>query len=113
METDVQAELDRLEETHGDEVAREARRGVRHAPRPLRVLHPSSTPASEAARSRLGAPALFPDPLRSSGPWLATVDDEPLCVVDVSAPFGGHAPLLLVRGYMEGDFGATLLGHGL
>src|SRR5690606_5987916 len=35
------------------------------------------------------------------------------CAVDVSAPFGGHAPLLLVRGYMEGDFGATLVGDDL
>lgn len=55
--------------------------------------------------------ALFVDPLRSSGPWLASLDDEPHCAVDVAAPFGGHAPLLLVRGYMEGDFGATLVGE--
>lgn len=54
---------------------------------------------------------LFVDPLRSSGPWLASLDDEPHCAVDVAAPFGGHAPLLLVRGYMEGDFGATLVGE--
>jgi hypothetical protein len=105
--------LDRLEELHREELLAEARRDMRHAPRPLRVLHPSAMPETERLRARLQADALFVDPLRSSGPWLASLDDDPHCAVDVSAPFGGHAPLLLVRGYMEGDFGATLVGDDL
>jgi hypothetical protein len=105
--------LDRLEELHREELLAEARRDMRHAPRPLRVLHPGAMPETARLRARLHADALFVDPLRSSGPWLASLDDDPHCAVDVSAPFGGHAPLLLVRGYMEGDFGATLVGDDL
>jgi hypothetical protein len=105
--------LDRLEELHREELLAEARRDMRHAPRPLRVLYPSAMPETARLRARLRADALFVDPLRSSGPWLASLDEDPHCAVDVSAPFGGHAPLLLVRGYMEGDFGATLVGDDL
>jgi RHH-type proline utilization regulon transcriptional repressor/proline dehydrogenase/delta 1-pyrroline-5-carboxylate dehydrogenase len=116
-------DLDRLDEEHAAEERREAARRLLDEPRPLRIALPAGgrMPASEAWLSRLYAgervvrekkPAVF-DHLRSYGPWFVSIDGAPLSVLDgmsqtATIP-GGFAEDSLVRAFVEGGFGDTLV----
>jgi 4-aminobutyrate aminotransferase-like enzyme/ribosomal protein S18 acetylase RimI-like enzyme len=80
-------------------------------------------PASEALLARLYAgdrvpkekkPPVF-DHLRSAGPWMVSVDDEPLAVIDgmsqTATVVGGFAEDPVVRAYTEGEFADTLVSN--
>lgn len=114
------ADLDRLEAQHHAEEQAEAARTLFDAPRPLKVLLPEGgeLPTSHDWHERFYAgdryvrgekkPPVF-DHLRSKGPWMVSVDDAPMSVMDgmsqtatIPAGFGADA---IVRAYVEGDFG--------
>ena len=118
-------DLDRLEEQHAAEEVAEAGRGLIDGPRPMHLLRPAGgrLPKSEALLARLYAgdrvpkekkPPVF-DHLRSSGPWMVSIDDEPLCVLDgmsqTATVVGGFAEDPVVRAYTEGEFADTLVGN--
>ncbi len=80
-------------------------------------------PQSEALLARLYAgdrvpkekkPPVF-DHLRSAGPWMVSVDDEPLAVIDgmsqTATVVGGFAEDPVVRAYTEGEFADTLVAN--
>lgn len=119
----VTPDLDQLEARHVDEEREEGARSLIDSPRPLRTSRPKggAMPRSTAWLERFHAndriprekkPAVF-DHLRSHGPYYVSVDDAPLSVMDAMSqtatmPFG-FSPDALVRGYVDGDFGDTML----
>ena len=117
--------LDRIAAQHAAEEQEEAARRLLDAPRPMSMRLPAGgwLPASDAWLIRLYAgervvrekkPAVF-DHLRSAGPWMVSVDDAPLSVLDgmsqTATLCGGFAEDSVVRTFVEGGFGDTLL-HG-
>jgi hypothetical protein len=118
-------DLDRLEVQHAAEELAESARGLFDGPRPMHLLRPAGgrLPKSEALLARLYAgdrvpkekkPPVF-DHLRSAGPWMVSIDDEPLCVLDgmsqTATVVGGFAEDPVVRAYTEGEFADTLVGN--
>lgn len=116
-------DLDRLEAMHEREEDEEAARSLLETPRPLRTLRPlgGQLPRSTALLERLSAnervarekKPLVVDHLRSHGPWLVSVDDAPLSVLDSMSqtstlPFG-LADDTVVRSYLDGGFGDAVL----
>ncbi|MCS6799269.1 MAG: aminotransferase class III-fold pyridoxal phosphate-dependent enzyme, partial [Myxococcota bacterium] len=114
---------DALERLHDEEERAECRRTLLEAPRPLgfRLPRGGVLPRSEELLRRLyGAdrmprdkkPPVF-DALRSVGPWLVSVDDEPLSVLDAMSQTAtlpaGFAPDPVVEAYFDGRFGRSLL----
>lgn len=119
----VAPNLERLEELHAKEEAEESSRRITQHLRPLAVKLPAAgkLPKSEAWLERLYAdnrtarekkPGVF-DHLRSSGPWFVSIDDEPLSVLDGMSQTAtlpaGFAASAVVRCYVEGGFGDTLV----
>jgi RHH-type transcriptional regulator, proline utilization regulon repressor / proline dehydrogenase / delta 1-pyrroline-5-carboxylate dehydrogenase len=118
-------DLDRFERVHAAEEAAEAARHLIDEPRPMHLGRPAGgrLPASEAFLARLYAgdrvpkekkPPVF-DHLRSAGPWMVSIDAEPLCVLDgmsqTATVVGGFAEDPVVRAYTEGELGGTLLAN--
>jgi acyl-CoA reductase-like NAD-dependent aldehyde dehydrogenase/4-aminobutyrate aminotransferase-like enzyme len=118
-------DLDRLEAQHVGEESAEAARRLVDMPRPMALHRPAGgrLPASEALLARLYAgdrvpkekkPPVF-DHLRSAGPWMVSVDVEPLAVLDgmsqTATVVGGFAEDPVVRAYTEGEFEDTLVGN--
>ena len=116
-------DLERLEAQHVDEEAAEAGRELVNHPRPMAIQRPPGgrLPASEALLARLYAgdrvpkekkPPVF-DHLRSAGPWMVSIDDDPLAVIDgmsqTATVVGGFAEDPVVAAYTEGQFGDTLV----
>ncbi|HEY5933357.1 MAG TPA: aldehyde dehydrogenase family protein, partial [Kofleriaceae bacterium] len=116
-------DLDRLEAQHAAEETAEAARQLIDLPRPMHLQRPAGgkLPASEALLARLYAgdrvpkekkPPVF-DHLRSAGPWMVSVDAEPLAVLDgmsqTATIVGGFAEDPVVRAYTEGEFADTLV----
>jgi RHH-type proline utilization regulon transcriptional repressor/proline dehydrogenase/delta 1-pyrroline-5-carboxylate dehydrogenase len=116
-------DLDRLDAQHVAEERREAARTLLDEPRPLRLRLPAGgrMPESESWLTRLYAgervvrekkPAVF-DHLRSYGPWFVSVDRAPLSVLDsmsqTATICGGFAEDSVVRTFIEGGFGDTLV----
>ena len=116
-------DLDHLDAQHAAEERREGARSLLDQPRPLRLRLPAGgrMPESESWLSRLYAgervvrekkPAVF-DHLRSYGPWFVSVDDAPLSLLDgmsqTATICGGYAEDSVVRSYIEGGFGDTLV----
>ncbi len=119
-------DLDRLERQHVSEEQAEAARRLVELPRPMAILRPKAgrLPISEALLARLYAgdrvakekkPPVF-DHLRSAGPWMVSVDDDPLAVLDgmsqTATVVGGFAEDPVVRAYTEGEFAGTLVANG-
>jgi acyl-CoA reductase-like NAD-dependent aldehyde dehydrogenase/4-aminobutyrate aminotransferase-like enzyme len=118
-------DLDRLEVQHAAEEATEAARELVDNPRPMHIGRPAGgrLPASEALLARLYAgdrvpkekkPPVF-DHLRSAGPWMVSIDDDPLAVIDgmsqTATVVGGFAEDPVVRAYTEGEFADTLVAN--
>jgi RHH-type proline utilization regulon transcriptional repressor/proline dehydrogenase/delta 1-pyrroline-5-carboxylate dehydrogenase len=118
-------ELDRLETQHAAEEASEATRTLVDTPRPMALSRPrgGKLPESEAWLARLYAgdrvprekkPPVF-DHLRSAGPWMVSIDAEPLSVVDgmsqTATVCGGFAEDPVVAALVEGGFGQSLVGN--
>ena len=116
-------DLDHLEAQHVAEDNEEATRTLVDSPRPMSILRPKGgkLPLSDAWLQRLYAgdrvpkekkPPVF-DHLRSAGPWMVSIDDEPLAVLDgmsqTATVCGGFAEEPVVQALVEGDFGETLL----
>nr|MDQ3036666.1 aldehyde dehydrogenase family protein [Myxococcota bacterium] len=116
-------DLDRLEAMHEREEHAEEGRTAIDAPRPMRIAGPEGGALPESTRwlERLYAGDRVPrekkqivfDHLRSHGPWMVSVDEAPLSVIDAMSqtatmPFG-FSPEGLVRGYVEGEFGDAML----
>ncbi|MEO8553598.1 MAG: aldehyde dehydrogenase family protein, partial [Kofleriaceae bacterium] len=116
-------DLDRLEHQHAAEELADTAQSLIDNPRPMHMLRPAGgrLPKSEALLARLYAgdrvpkekkPPVF-DHLRSAGPWMVSIDDEPLCVLDgmsqTATVVGGFAEDPVVRAYTEGEFGDTLV----
>jgi acyl-CoA reductase-like NAD-dependent aldehyde dehydrogenase len=106
-------DLDRLESQHTAEEAAEADRHLIEHPRPMNLSRPPGgrLPASEALLARLYAgdrvpkekkPPVF-DHLRSAGPWMVSIDDNPHAVLDAmsqtATDVGGLAEDPVVRAY--------------
>jgi acyl-CoA reductase-like NAD-dependent aldehyde dehydrogenase/4-aminobutyrate aminotransferase-like enzyme len=115
-------DLDRLESQHAAEEAAESQRLLIDHPRPMHVSRPAGgrLPDSEALLARLYAgervpkekkPPVF-DHVRSAGPWMVSIDPEPLAVLDgmsqTATVVGGFGEDPVVRAYTEGEFGSTL-----
>jgi RHH-type transcriptional regulator, proline utilization regulon repressor / proline dehydrogenase / delta 1-pyrroline-5-carboxylate dehydrogenase len=111
--------LDQLDKRHAAEEAAESGRTLIDGQRPssLRLPAGGRLPASDAWLIRLYAgervvrekkPLVF-DHLRSFGPWMVSVDDEPLSVLDgmsqTATLCGGFAEDPVVRAFIEGEFG--------
>jgi RHH-type transcriptional regulator, proline utilization regulon repressor / proline dehydrogenase / delta 1-pyrroline-5-carboxylate dehydrogenase len=118
-------DLDRLESQHAREEAEEATRSLIDMPRPMQMLRPAGgrLPKSETLLARLYAgdrvpkekkPPVF-DHLRSSGPWMVSIDDEPLCVLDgmsqTATVVGGFAEDPVVAAYTEGEFAELIVAN--
>jgi acyl-CoA reductase-like NAD-dependent aldehyde dehydrogenase/4-aminobutyrate aminotransferase-like enzyme/ribosomal protein S18 acetylase RimI-like enzyme len=116
-------DLDRLEAQHAAEEAAECARSLVETPRPMALSRPAGgkLPESEAYLARLYAadrvpkekkPPVF-DHLRSAGPWMVSIDREPLAVLDgmsqTATVVGGFAEDPVVCAYTEGEFGDTLV----
>ena len=116
-------DLDGLAQRHAEEEAQETKQNLLDTPRPMGVRLPEQghLPLSEHYRSRLYAgermarekkPGVF-DHLRSVGPWMVSVDEEPLAVLDgmsqTATQVAGFAPDAVVRGYFDGAFGDSLV----
>ncbi|MBA3394704.1 MAG: aldehyde dehydrogenase family protein [Deltaproteobacteria bacterium] len=116
-------DLDRLDAQHAAEEAAEAARYLIDLPRPMHAGLPlgGKLPESEDLLARLYAgdrvpkekkPPVF-DHLRSAGPWMVSVDKEPLAILDgmsqTATVVGGFAEDAVVRAYTEGEFGDTLV----
>jgi RHH-type proline utilization regulon transcriptional repressor/proline dehydrogenase/delta 1-pyrroline-5-carboxylate dehydrogenase len=117
------ADLDALEAKHGGEEACEALDSLLTRPRPLKVTAPEggAVPRSTALSERFYAGGRYArekkppvvDHLRTEGPYLVSVDDVPLSVLDgmsqtATLPLG-FAPAPVVKGYVEGAFGDALV----
>jgi RHH-type proline utilization regulon transcriptional repressor/proline dehydrogenase/delta 1-pyrroline-5-carboxylate dehydrogenase len=116
-------DLDRLDAQHAAEERSEAGRRLIDEQRPMGLRRPAGgrMPESESWLVRLYAgervvrekkPAVF-DHLRSFGPWFVSIDREPLSVLDgmsqtATIP-GGFSEDSVVRAYIEGEFGDTLV----
>ena len=118
-------DLDRLENQHAGEEKAEASRSLIGMPRPMHMLRPAGgrLPKSEAWLARLYAgdrvpkekkPPVF-DHLRSSGPWMVSIDDEPLAVLDgmsqTATVVGGFAEDPVVAAYTEGEFAELIVAN--
>ncbi len=118
-------DLDRLEAQHAGEEAADAARMLVELPRPMALHRPAGgkLPESEAYLARLYAgdrvpkekkPPVF-DHLRSAGPWMVSIDREPLAVLDgmsqTATVVGGFAEDPVVRAFTEGEFGDTLVAN--
>ncbi|MBV8761669.1 MAG: aldehyde dehydrogenase family protein [Deltaproteobacteria bacterium] len=118
-------DLDRLEQLHASEEAREAEARLVDHPRPMSIMRPAGgvLPESAALLARLYAgdrvpkekkPPVF-DHLRSAGPWMVSIDPEPLAVLDgmsqTATVVGGFAEDPVVRAFTEGEFADTLLAN--
>jgi len=116
-------DLDRLEQTHAEEEAAEAQRSLASTPRPHAIRRPlrGALPRSTAWLERLYAgdrivrdkKPLVISHLRCSGPYLVSVDEPPLSLLDgmsqtATSPFGFNAEALTMR-YVDGDFGDTMV----
>ncbi|MBA3817655.1 MAG: aldehyde dehydrogenase family protein [Deltaproteobacteria bacterium] len=116
-------DLDRMEAQHASEEGAEAARYLIDLPRPMHVGLPvgGKLPESEDLLARLYAgdrvpkekkPPVF-DHLRSAGPWMVSVDREPMAILDgmsqTATVVGGFAEDPVVRAYTEGEFGDTLV----
>ena len=116
-------DLERLEAQHVGEEAAEAARELVDHPRPMSIHRTPGgrLPESEALLARLYAgdrvpkekkPPVF-DHLRSAGPWMVSIDAEPLAVIDgmsqTATVVGGFAEDPVVAAYTEGEFGDTLV----
>jgi len=116
-------DLDGLERRHAAEEDAQSARTLLDEPRPHRVRLPRAgrLPESEAQLARLYGDGRMPrekkpgvfDHLRSGGPWFASVDPEPLCVLDgmsqtATMPAGFSADEV-VRTYVEGGFGDSVI----
>jgi acyl-CoA reductase-like NAD-dependent aldehyde dehydrogenase/4-aminobutyrate aminotransferase-like enzyme len=113
-----QTSLDDMEERHLTEESYEADRWIK---RPLRKLtmqhaHGDTPPQSQLYLNRLYAgqrmvqekKPLVIDHLRSYGPWMISIDEQPLSVLDgmsqtATLP-GGFTPDILVSAYYDGQF---------
>jgi RHH-type proline utilization regulon transcriptional repressor/proline dehydrogenase/delta 1-pyrroline-5-carboxylate dehydrogenase len=110
-------DLDRIERQHAAEEAREAERSLLDLPRPMHLHRPTGgkLPESAAYLARLYAgdrvpkekkPPVF-DHLRSAGPWMVSIDAEPLAVLDgmsqTATVVGGFAEDPVVRAFVEGE----------
>jgi len=116
-------DLDRLEARHAAEEAAEVARDPLAHPRPAQARFPIGgvLPESEKWQRRLYAADRIPREKRppvvdhgcTHGPWLASVDDDPLVVLDSMSQTAtlpaGFAADAVVRGYYEGEFGETVL----
>jgi len=118
------ADLDALEAVHAREEKAEADRTLFETPRVLQTALPKggALPRSAEWHDRYYAgdryvkgekkPPIF-DHLRSSGPWMVSIDDEPLAVLDGMSQTAtlpaGFAPDSVVRAYVEGDLGDAVL----
>lgn len=119
-------DLATLDARHRQEELDEARRVFPLQERPLRVCLPpgGELPASHDWLTRLYLGDRVPrekkplvvDHLRSAGPFMVSVDEPPLSVIDAmsqTATFpDGFASSVVVRGYTEGAFGSSLLHTG-
>jgi len=118
-------DLERLEGQHTQEEDTEAARELVDNPRPMHIHRPvgGRLPQSEALLARLYAgdrvprekkPPVF-DHLRSAGPWMVSIDAEPIAVIDgmsqTATVVGGFAEDPVVRAYTEGEFGDTLVAN--
>src|SRR5262249_41280733 len=118
-------DLDRMERQHAAEEGEEAARTLLESPRPMALHRPlgGKLPDSEALLARLYAgdrvpkekkPPVF-DHLRWAGPWMVSIDREPLAVLDgmsqTATVVGGFAEDPVVRAYTEGEFGDTLIAN--
>ncbi len=116
-------DLDALDQQHALEEGVEMSRRLVDLPRPMSITRPAGgrLPTSEALLARLYAgdrvpkekkPPVF-DHLRSAGPWMVSVDAEPLAILDgmsqTATVVGGFAEDPVVRAYTEGEFGDTLI----
>jgi adenosylmethionine-8-amino-7-oxononanoate aminotransferase len=116
-------QLDQLAAQHGREEKAEAARDILEHLRPCGVVRPpgGELPASSAWLERLYAgnrmakekkPCVF-DHLRSHGPWMVSVDEPPLSVMDgmsqTATVCAGFAEDEVVRAYAEGAFGGSPL----
>ena len=114
--------LDWLAGRHGAEEAVEAGRTLLDYPRPMGLRLPGGgrLPESDEWLIRLYAgervvrekkPPVF-DHLRSLGPWMVSVDDSPLSVMDgmsqTATLCGGFAEDPVVSAYIGGEFAGTL-----
>jgi RHH-type transcriptional regulator, proline utilization regulon repressor / proline dehydrogenase / delta 1-pyrroline-5-carboxylate dehydrogenase len=116
-------DLDRLERQHAAEETAEAARHLLDLPRPMHLGRPAGgrLPESEAYLARLYAGDRVPkekkppviDHLRSAGPWMVSIDAEPLAVLDgmsqTATVVGGFGEDAVVRAYVEGEFAETLV----
>ncbi|MFT3700441.1 MAG: aldehyde dehydrogenase family protein [Kofleriaceae bacterium] len=118
-------DLDRLEDQHAREEAEEATRSLVDNPRPMHMSRPvgGRLPKSEALLARLYAgdrvpkekkPPVF-DHLRSAGPWMVSIDDHPLAVLDgmsqTATVVGGFAEDPVVAAYTEGEFAELIVAN--
>ena len=116
-------DLDRIERQHVAEEEAEAARRLVDMPRPMSIGRPAGgvLPESAALLARLYAgdrvpkekkPPVF-DHLRSAGPWMVSIDQEPLAVLDgmsqTATVVGGFAEDPVVRAFTEGEFADTLV----
>ncbi|HEY6178430.1 MAG TPA: aldehyde dehydrogenase family protein, partial [Kofleriaceae bacterium] len=116
-------DLDRLAAVHAEEEATEAARQLIDLPRPMTIRRPrgGKLPESSALLARLYAGDRVPrekkppviDHLRSVGPWMVSIDAEPLVVLDgmsqTATVVGGFGEDPVVRAYVEGELGDTLV----
>ncbi|MCA9602020.1 MAG: aminotransferase class III-fold pyridoxal phosphate-dependent enzyme, partial [Myxococcales bacterium] len=116
-------DLDALEAQHGMEECKEAGRSPVEQRRPMspRLPEGGRIAQSEQWLERLYGEGRMPmekkpgvfDHLRSHGPWMVSVDDAPLSVLDAMSQTAtlpaGFAHDEVVRCYIEGAFGDTLL----
>jgi RHH-type proline utilization regulon transcriptional repressor/proline dehydrogenase/delta 1-pyrroline-5-carboxylate dehydrogenase len=116
-------DLDLLERQHAAEEAEEAERWDSPPPRPMAMRRPTggALPRSEAYLRRLYAGGRVArekkspvyDHARSWGPWMVSIDDEPLSVLDGMSQTAtlpdGFAPDAVVAGYFAGRFGSLLV----
>jgi len=118
-------DLDRMERQHIAEENVEAGRDLMSNPRPMSIHRPpgGKLPESAALLARLYAgdrvpkekkPPVF-DHLRSAGPWMVSIDADPLAVLDgmsqTATIVGGFAEDPVVRAYTEGEFADTLVAN--
>ncbi|MEO7732397.1 MAG: aminotransferase class III-fold pyridoxal phosphate-dependent enzyme, partial [Kofleriaceae bacterium] len=116
-------DLDRMAVQHVEEETAEAARTLIDLPRPMHIQRPAGgkLPESAALLARLYAgdrvpkekkPPVF-DHLRSAGPWMVSIDSDPLVVIDgmsqTATVVGGFAEDPVVRAYVEGELADTLV----
>ena len=116
------SDLDVLEQRHVREEADEAEIASSPAPRPMGWNRPTGgrLPYSEAWLQRLYAGGravqekrpIVVDHYRSSGPWIVSVDEDPLALLDAisqtSTHSAGFAADEVLAGYFDGVFGDSI-----